>query len=313
MKSFFRTFFLGSLVSLAFLTQMFAQGGATGAISGVVQDPSSAVIANAQVSIVNQDTGVLARTTTTDATGNFSATLLPAGNYTVSVKSAGFAEGKFTDIVVRITETTRLTARLAPQSVKQAIQVEAQVEKVETSAATTGQAIESSTLRTLPLATQNFQQLLTLSSGAQSELNSSTHLGRGDVRIQVNGQREGNNNYLIDGVSATDYNVAELTTTPLPNADVIQEFKVQTSLYDATQGRNGGGNINAILRSGTRQFHGDVYEFFRNDALNANDFFLNRQGSARPVLKQNVFGGSLGGPVVKEKLGYFFINYQGTR
>ncbi len=127
MKSFFRTFFLGSLVSLAFLTQMFAQGGATGAISGVVQDPSSAVIANAQVSIVNQDTGVLARTTTTDATGNFSATLLPAGNYTVGVKSAGFAEGKFTDIVVRITETTRLTARLAPQSVKQAIQVEAQV------------------------------------------------------------------------------------------------------------------------------------------------------------------------------------------
>src|SRR5579883_3196670 len=320
MKSFFRTFFLGSLVSLAFLTQMFAQGGATGAISGVVQDPSSAVIANAQVSIVNQDTGVLARTTTTDATGNFSATLLPAGNYTVSVKSAGFAEGKFTDIVVRITETTRLTARLAPQSVKQAIQVEAQVEKVETSAATTGQAIESSTLRTLPLATQNFQQLLTLSSGAQSELNSSTHLGRGDVRIQVNGQREGNNNYLIDGVSATDYNVAELTTTPLPNADVIQEFKVQTSLYDATQGRNGGGNINAILRSGTRTIHGDVYEFFRNTKLDANDYFLkqnqlaNDQPNVRPVIQQNIFGGSLGGPVGPEaKLGFFFVNYQGTR
>ena len=97
----------------------------------------------------------------------------------------------------------------------------------------------------------------------------------------MNGQREDNNNYLIEGISATDYNVAELTNTPLPNADVIQEFKVQTSLYDASQGRNGGGNINAILKSGTRQLHGDVYEFFRNDALNANDFFLNGQGRSR--------------------------------
>ena len=86
-------------------------------------------------------------------------------------------------------------------------------------------------------------------------------MGRGDVRIIVNGQREDNNNYLIEGISATDYNVAELTNTPLPNADVIQEFKVQTSLYDATQGRNGGGNINAILKTGTRQYHGDAYEF----------------------------------------------------
>ena len=99
--------------------------------------------------------------------------------------------------------------------------------------------------------------------------------------------------------------------SPIP--DVIQEFKVQTSLYDASQGRNGGGNVNAILKSGTRTYHGDVYEFFRNDVLNANDFFLNQQGLARPSVKQNIFGGSLGGPVVKEKLGYFFVNYQGTR
>src|ERR1700685_2867504 len=123
-------------------------------------------------------------------------------------------------------------------------------------------------------ATQNLQQLLTLSTGAQDELNASTQLGRGNVRIFVNGQREDNNNYLIDGISATDYNVAELTTTPLPNPDVIEEFKVQTSLYDASQGRNGGGNINAILKSGTKTFHGDAYEFFRNTSLDANDYFL---------------------------------------
>ncbi|PYT41276.1 MAG: hypothetical protein DMG45_13910 [Acidobacteria bacterium] len=129
----------------------------------------------------------------------------------------------------------------------------------------------------------------------------------------VNGQREDNNNYLIEGISATDYNVAQATYVPLPNPDVIQEFKVQTSLYDASQGRNGGGNVNAILKSGTRELHGDVYEFFRNDVLNANDFFLNAAGQKRPPVKQNIFGGSLGGPAGREKYGFFFVNYQGTR
>ncbi len=129
----------------------------------------------------------------------------------------------------------------------------------------------------------------------------------------VNGQREDNNNYLIEGISATDYNVAQATNIPLPNPDVIQEFKVQTSLYDASQGRNSGGNMNAILRSGTKQFHGDVYEFLRNDIFNANEYFLNRSGLKRPAVKQNIFGGSLGGPIGNGKLGFFFVNYQGTR
>src|SRR2546430_17528929 len=131
--------------------------------------------------------------------------------------------------------------------------------------------------------------------------------------FRSNGQREDNNNYLIEGISATDYNVAQATYVPLPNPDVIQEFKVQTSLYDASQGRNGGGNVNAILKSGTRELHGDVYEFFRNDVLNANDFFLNAAGQKRPPVKQNIFGGSLGGPAGREKYGFFFVNYQGTR
>src|SRR5437879_9894543 len=132
------------------------------------------------------------------------------------------------------------------------------------------------TIRNLPLSTHNFQQLLTLTSGTNSDLNASASLGWGDVRIEVNGQREDNNNYLIEGISATDYNVAELTNTPLPSPDVVQEFKVQTSLYDATQGRNGGGNINAILKTGTKTFHGSLFEFFRNTNLNANEWFLNR-------------------------------------
>ena len=189
---------------------------------------TGAVVAGAQVQIINQGTGAAVRTVKTDANGGFSAQLLPVGVYTISVKSSGFAEETFSGVDVRITETTRVTAKLRPQTQQQKIEVQAEVQQVETSTATTGQVIEPETIRSLPLATQNFQQLLTLSTGAQGELNSSTQLGRGNVRIFVNGQREDNNNYLIEGISATDYNVAELTTTPLPNPDVIEEFKVQT-------------------------------------------------------------------------------------
>jgi hypothetical protein len=304
------TIFLGLLLA----AQAFAQGGATGAIAGTVQDPSGAVVAAAEVRIINQETGAEARKLTTDANGSFTAPLLPVGAYTIDVVSSGFAEAKFPDIVVRITETTRVTAKVNPRAVQQTIEVQAEVQNVETTTATTGQAIEAPTIRNLPLATQNFHQLLTLSTGAQSELNASAQLGRGNVRVIVNGQREDNNNYLIEGITATDYNVAQSTNVPLPNPDVVQEFKVQTSLYDASQGRNGGGNVNAILKSGTRAFHGDVYEFFRNDILNANEYFLNRADQSRPSVKQNIFGGSLGGPIGKDaELGFFFVNYQGTR
>jgi hypothetical protein len=289
------------------------QGGATGAISGVVVDTSGGSVAEAEVQIIDSRTELLVRKIPTTAEGTFVAALLPPGTYVVVVNKAGFAEAKASAIEVRITETTKVSISLKPGSVSEKVEISALVTAVETSNATTGQSLGTETVRDLPLATQNFQQLLTLSSGAQSELNNSTQLGRGDVRMIVNGQREDNNNYLIEGISATDYNVAELTNTPLPNADVIQEFKVQTSLYDASQGRNGGGNINAVLKSGSNQFHGDAYEFFRNDKLDANDYFLNASGQKRPVVKQNLFGFSFGGPVVKEKAGFFFVNYQGTR
>src|SRR5947209_2701950 len=196
--------FLVALAVLALLGQMFAQGGATGAITGTVQDPSGAVIAGAEVRIVNRDTGVLTRTAKTDANGSFTAPLLPVGAYTVSVNSAGFQEAKFPDIAVRVTETTRMTAKLRPMAVQQKIEVQAEVQALETTAATTGQAIEANTIRELPLATQNFQQLLTLSTGVQGELNASAQLGRGSNKIFVNGQREDNNNYLVEGISTTD-------------------------------------------------------------------------------------------------------------
>src|SRR5438477_189952 len=194
------------------------------------------------------------------------------------VNKSGFAEAKASGIEVRVTETTKVTITLKSGAVSEKVEISAQITSVETTNATTGQSLGTETVRELPLATQNYQQLLTLSTGEQSELNASAQLGRGNVRVIVNGQREDNNNYFIVGVSATDYNVAQSTNVPLPNPDVIQEFTVQTSLYDASQGRNGGGNVNAILKSGSREFHVDAYEYFRNDVLDANEHFLNDAG-----------------------------------
>ena len=291
----------------------YGQGGATGAISGSVVDASGGSVAGADVQIIDARTEVVARKLSTDSDGSFVAALLPPGTYSVVVNKSGFSQAKADGIEVRVTETTKVTITLKPGAVSERVEISAQVTTVETTNATTGQSLGTETVRELPLATQNYQQLLTLSAGAQSELNAAAQLGRGSVKLFVNGQREDNNNFLIEGISATDYNVAQATYVPLPNPDVIQEFKVQTSLYDASQGRNGGGNVNAILKSGTKELHGDVYEFFRNDILNANEFFLNRQAQPRPAVKQNIFGGSLGGPVVKENYGFFFVNYQGTR
>jgi len=289
------------------------QGGATGAISGSVVDTTGGAVSTAEIQIIDGRTQSLTRKLQANADGEFVVPLLPPGTYVVVVNKSGFAQAKTEGIDVRITETTRVTITLKPGTVSEKVEISAQVTSVETTNATTGQSIGTETVRELPLATQNYQQLLTLSAGAQSELNAAAQLGRGSVKLFVNGQREDNNNFLIEGISATDYNVAQATYVPLPNPDVIQEFKVQTSLYDASQGRNGGGNVNAILKSGTRELHGDAYEFFRNDVLNANEFFLNRQSQPRPVIKQNIFGASLGGPVGREKWGYFFLNYQGTR
>ncbi len=303
-----------AVIVVAFAATLLGQGGATGAITGTVTDATGAVIPNAEVKIVSKATGEAVRTLRTDTTGVFNALLMPVGVYDITVNAPGFGQGTVADVAVRVTETTRMYARLNPQRVTEQVEVQSEVQTIETTTAATGESIEARTIRTLPLATQNFQQLLSLSAGTASDLNASAQLGRGDVRIIVNGQREDNNNYLVEGITATDYNVAELTNTPLPNPDVVQEFKVQTSLYDASQGRNGGGNVNAILKSGTKDFHGDFYEFFRNDVLNANEFFLKRAGQPRPDIKQNIFGASLGGPVVPGgKLGYFFVNYQGTR
>jgi Carboxypeptidase regulatory-like domain len=301
---------LGILFLLSCVTGIAAaQGGATGAISGTVQDQSGATVSGAKIDITSDATGQSVRHLTADSSGLFTAPLLPVGTYTVEVTAAGFSTTKFPGIIVRITETTPMTAALKPATVTQVVEVQYEIPPVETTAATTGESLGNATITTLPLATRNFQQLLTLSAGASSDLNGASQLGRGAVYIHVNGGREDNNNYLIEGISAADYAFGELTFTPLPNPDSIQEFKVSTSLYDASQGRNGGGNVNATLKTGTARFHGDLWEYFRNTSLDAHDYFL-----GKVVIKQNIFGGDLGGPVGPDaKFGFFYVNYQGTR
>jgi len=302
------------MLSLTGSQLAWGQGGATGAITGAVLDTTGAVIPDAAVQVIDAATGQPVRSLRTSSNGSFRASLLPPGLYTVTVSAQNFGASRAEGVEVRVTETTTLNMTLKPAGQSQRVDVIAQVVSVNTENATTGQTIEHAEVGGLPLATRNFQQLLTLSTGASSSLNNSEQLGRGTVAINVNGQREDNNNYLIEGVSATDYNVGKLTNTPLPSPDVIQEFKVQTSLYDASSGRNGGGMVNAVFRTGSNQWHGDAFEFFRNDALNANDYFLDRNGQPRPELKQNIFGASIGGPLGSDgKLGYIFGNFQGTR
>jgi TonB-dependent receptor-like protein len=197
--------------------------------------------------------------------------------------------------------------------------------EVQLSSPTTGQTLTSATIGQLPLSTGNFLTLLTLSTGANTELFQSDALGRGAVTINVNGQRPVNNNYQLEGINANDINLPQLDNVPLPNPSTVQEFKTQTSLYDASQGRNGGGNIQVALKSGGNAFHGDAYFFLRNNVLNANDFFQNLKGVARPVNRQAQYGFSIGGPIYLPRFGeggkstlsgknrhFFFFNYQGT-
>lgn len=301
------------LLSLAITAGGYGQGGITGAISGRVQDPSGAVIPNATIQVVDQATGVTARTTRSGSNGDFSAPLLMPGGYRLTATAPGFATATAEGIQVKVTETTSVVVTLRIGVVKQEVSVSGVATAVQLDSAATGETIQSHTVRNLPLSTGNFLTLLALSTGASTDLFPSSNVGRGTVTLNVNGERPSNNNYQLEGIGANDFNLPVTDNVPLPNPDVIGQFKTQTSLYDASQGRNGGGDIQVLMKSGTDHYHGDVYEFFRNDDLNANDFFLNASGQPRPILRQNQFGASFGGPVPKIKNFFFFGNYQGAR
>ena len=312
MRSVFRFLASGFLVFVLLSTTAYAQGSQTGGITGIVTDPQGAIVAGATVEIISEGTGKAERSSTTGADGAFSATLLPPGTYKLEIKSPNFKQSRVAGVQVRIGETTRQDVTLEVGGVNESVNIEATPTLINPTSAVTGQSLNSQTLQTLPLASPNFLFLLSLSAGVTGEPTDVRTAGRGTADVSVNGQRTSNNSVTLDGINVNDFNLAHFDTVPLPNPDTIQEFKVATSLYDASSGSKGGGAIGLVLKSGSKDFHFDLYWNHRNDALNANEFFFNKSGTKRGRLLQNVFGGSGSGPIPKAG-GYWFFNYQGVR
>lgn len=303
-------------ISLCLVTLMaapaLAQSQTTGRIAGNVKDSSGAVISGAEVTVTNTTTGE-ARKATTDEAGNYVVPLLAPGAYQVTIAAQGFKKAVYDNVRVAITETSAVNAELVVGAVtEEAVTVTAGAQVVQSEGAQLGRVVDSRAVSELPLATRNFTQILGLSPGAATYLPDNTAVGRNSQNISVNGARVTNNNFQINGVDANSMGTNSAPSLSIPAPETIQEFKVQTSLYDATFGRSGGGNIQAVTKSGTNEFHGAAYEYFRNAALNANNPFLKAAGVARPELSRNIFGGTLGGPIKRDRL-FFFGSYQGTR
>src|SRR5215472_11245856 len=297
-----------------------AQTSSTGALTGTVRDPSGAVVPNAKVTATSSSTGQ-ARSVTTSADGTYTMGLLPPGNYSVRFEASGFETLEVQSATVTVTETLTLNQALKVGAPAQQVIVEATAETVQTTSATIGATIAGRTMTDLPLATRNYTNLLSLSAGANASVGSAAQLGKNTQPTNVAGANSQQNNYQMDGASIVSYTGIGGVTEGgsrggfgIPNPDTIQEFKIQTSQFDAGYGRNPGANVNVVTKSGTNDFHGTAFEYFRNTVLNAGDFFAKANGvtgDATRLLNQNQYGGTFGGPIKKEKL-FFFVAYQGT-
>jgi hypothetical protein len=293
-----------------------AQTSSTGAISGTVTDPAGSLVPLAEVKVTNTESGE-SRSSTSTTTGTYLIALLPPGNYRVEVSKPGFKLSSYTNITVNVTETQTLNVRLEVGAVSEQVSVVSDAELLQTTSAALGRVTDERMVVELPLSTRNFTQIVGLNPGVSADVNNATDLGRGNggmSNFSTGGGSQKDNNYQMDGVGTNDIqNSGQFSGgVAIPNPDTIQEFRVQTQQYDASYGRNGGANINVITKGGSNALHGSLWEFFRNEKLNANDFFFNRGGQPRPLLRQNQFGGTVGGPVIKDKL-FFFGSYQGTR
>jgi outer membrane receptor protein involved in Fe transport len=302
---------LAAAAIFCFMTLMIqAQTATTGQIVGVVTDPSGAVVAGANV-VLTSDAGVR-REAQTGSNGRYTFPLLNPGAYRLEVTQSGFASVKLEGITVKITESSVVDVALKVAGSPTTVSVTGESPQVQTESSARGTVIDETQVRDLPLPTRNFQQLLALTTGTSGSIQNSSDLGRGDAAVYVNGQRALSNSVVINGVDANSIGTGSMPNLSVPSIDSLQEFIVQTSMYDASQGRNAGGIVAAITKSGTNRLHGDAYEFLRNTDLDANNFFLNGEGTPRPTYRRNQFGGTLGGPVIKDRA-WFFISYQGTR
>jgi hypothetical protein len=315
----FRTFLWTSVLALCSLA-MHGQTANTGAIAGTVSDPSGALVARAAVVVKSQATQE-ERDLTTDAEGNFSIPFLSPGNYDLTLRAPGFEPLVLKDVQVQITEVSRLKIQLPIGGAKEQIAVSAKPPLIQTENATLGRVIDHESVVGLPLVDRNFTEILGLTAGTNTNIVDATQLGAGSQEIRANGARSGDNNFMLNGVDANSYssNITEVTPfggagIAIPAPDTIQEFKVQTSLYDAQYGRGAGANVNVETRSGTADLHGNAYYFGRNEALDANNFFANTLGVRRGEFRRSQPGGTLGGPLPwSKKRAFFFVSYQATR
>ena len=304
-------------------TQVWSQTAATGALVGEVLDSSGRRIAHASVEVKNQDMAV-SRSTSSDDEGYFAFPLLPAGTYRITVAKAGYSEAHSTALQVPVTETIRVSIPMKTAGATEHVEVHATISELQSDSVALGRVVDANMIQALPLAARNFTQIVDLSPGVSTGVNNAGELGpggsglaqidAGSDGIFVHGSRSYDNSYEFDGIPVTDLQASNIASggVPIPNPDAIEEFKVQTGLYNVSFGEHAGASVSLVTKSGTNEIHGGVFEFFRNNFLNANDFFRDRADLPRPDLKQNQFGGTLGGPILHNRL-YYFGSYQGTR
>ncbi len=312
------------LVIMALLapSPIMAQSADTGALTGIVKDPSGSIISGAEITATNVATAQT-RAMKSGADGSYRFTLLPPGKYKIKFSSDGFQTAEFPSVTINVTETAVLNCTLEIGMPSESVTVIADAEVLQTTNSTLGTLVDGDEVLALPLTTRNYTQVLDLSAGVTASVADATDLGKGTQKTSVNGNNPSQNNYQMDGVSinsiaslghADDQNVG--AGIGVPNPDALLEFKVQTSNFDASYGRNPGANVNVVTKSGTNQLHGTGFYFLRDTSLNANPFFYNRNrldtDPEKPILDQNQYGFTLGGPAVKDKL-LLFGSWQGTR
>jgi Carboxypeptidase regulatory-like domain/TonB dependent receptor len=286
----------------------------TGTIAGSVSDPTGAAIVGAKIAVINSGTG-LKREATTAADGGYVFPLLPVGVYTVTVEANGFRRTEQRGVEVKTDESVTVPVKLEIGSSQQSVTVQATAEMVETRSGALRDVIGSQPIVELPLNGRTAASLILLMPGT-ADLTATNARGAGDTQqsttypgsmsVTANGGRADFVNYYLDGGSNVDFYTH--TNLPFPNPDAVEEFSIQTNSYSAEFGRGAGGVVNLVSKNGTNQFHGSAFDFLRNGDLDARNFF----GATGDVLKRNQFGGSVGGPIRKDKL-FFFGTYQGTQ
>lgn len=299
------------------LTAPLLAVGPTGTIVGTVSDPSGAVVPSAQVTVRNQETNA-ARQVETNEDGDYTVPLLPPGLYQISAEKAGFRRSLYSSVDLNVDQTVRVDFTLQVGHLREEVAVTESVPVIQTDTSALGQVIDRRQVRNLPLNERNFLSFALLVPGGQMPVEGSQNSTQGGA-IAVNGAREQSNDFLLDGVDNNDLYINQYSV--LPSVDAIQEFKVQSANHSAEFGRSGGAQINIILKSGTNEIHGSAFEFLRNRHLDAKNFFDQPDCTANsipgtcaviPRLDRNQFGGTLGGPIQRDKT-FFFVSYEGLR